>query len=586
MARSFKSVVSIDDQASASSEALRLKVTGEANARLSIDAGGKLTWGSGSASGDATLYRSAANALKTDDTFQAALGVITLTTDGAPSSSLADGAVAVDTTNDSLYFRSSSAWQAISNLIVSDGAPSGPVAGDLWFESDTGRTLVYYSDGSSNQWIEIGSASASGVSGADGKIQFSESNTFASDTLLHWDNTNNRLGIGTASPSTTLHIGGDATVGVDGTGHDFKAFGATSGSYALWDESDDALRLVGADLVPASALSNRNACLNPDMKINQRNGGASGGPNAGYVLDQWGLETSGGLRNYNVGAFTLGAHASDGYASPNYGSFVLSSMSSIGGWARLSQKIEDVRTLAEQAVTLSFWAKAASGTPSISCELCQNFGTGGSPSGRVDLDLGQVTLSTSWQRFSVTGTLASLTGKTLGTDANTSNLQVYLWMSAGSDHNARTGSLGAQNNTFDIWGVQIERGSNATPLEVRSHAEELARCQRYYYRGTPGSAYGTHAWGIANSTSTVVALMELPVTFRAGAHTLEYSGTTISNFGATNSAGGLALGSYQSLDRVQIDCGAAAGTPYTVGNPYGIRNNNNTAGYLGVSAEL
>lgn len=226
MARSFKSVVSIDDQASASSEALRLKVTGESNARLSVDAGGKLTWGSGSASGDATLYRSAANALKTDDTFQAALGVITLTTDGAPSSSLADGAVAVDTTNDSLYFRSSSNWQAISNLIISDGAPSGPVAGDLWFESDTGRTFVYYADGSSNQWIEIGSASSSGVHGAAGKVQFSEGNTFASDTLLHWDNSNNRLGVGTASPAHTFHVEGTPLARDSGW--------ASSGDLAIW----------------------------------------------------------------------------------------------------------------------------------------------------------------------------------------------------------------------------------------------------------------------------------------------------------------------------------------------------------------
>jgi len=383
-----------------------------------------------------------------------------------------------------------------------------------------------------------------------------------------------------------VQIDNTVTVGVDGTGYDWKAFGATSGSYALWDESDDALRLVGADLVPASAMSNRNACLNPDMKINQRNGGASGGPNAGYVLDQWGLEASGGTRNYNVGAFTLGAHASDGYASPNYGSFVLSSMSTVGGYARLSQKIEDVRTLAEQAVTLSFWAKADSGTPSISCELCQNFGTGGSPSGRVDLDLGQVTLSTSWQRFSVTGTLASLTGKTLGTDANTSNLQVYLWLSAGSTHNARTGSLGAQNNTFDIWGVQVERGSNATPLEVRSHAEELARCQRYYFRNTSGSLYGTSCWGIANATTSVVTLMEYPVTMRIGATAIDYSNQVTTNFGATNEAGALTLGSYQSPNRCQIDAAAAAGTPFTVGNPYGVRNNNSTAGYIGVSAEL
>ena len=37
----------------------------------------------------------------------------------------------------------------------------------------------------------------------------------------------------------TVHSG--LTVGVDDTGHDVKFFGATSGRYLLWDESDDTL---------------------------------------------------------------------------------------------------------------------------------------------------------------------------------------------------------------------------------------------------------------------------------------------------------------------------------------------------------
>ena len=35
------------------------------------------------------------------------------------------------------------------------------------------------------------------------------------------------------------------TVGVDDTGYYVKFFGAPSGAYMLWDESDDALKLVG-----------------------------------------------------------------------------------------------------------------------------------------------------------------------------------------------------------------------------------------------------------------------------------------------------------------------------------------------------
>jgi len=35
------------------------------------------------------------------------------------------------------------------------------------------------------------------------------------------------------------------TVGVDNTGYDVKFFGATSGQYMLWDESEDKLILTG-----------------------------------------------------------------------------------------------------------------------------------------------------------------------------------------------------------------------------------------------------------------------------------------------------------------------------------------------------
>lgn len=45
-------------------------------------------------------------------------------------------------------------------LGTSDTAPSSPVVGDAWFDSSRGRTFVYYNDGDSSQWIEIGSAQA------------------------------------------------------------------------------------------------------------------------------------------------------------------------------------------------------------------------------------------------------------------------------------------------------------------------------------------------------------------------------------------------------------------------------------------
>lgn len=37
------------------------------------------------------------------------------------------------------------------NMTVSDTVPASPIVGDMWFESDTGRTFLYYDA----HWIEI-----------------------------------------------------------------------------------------------------------------------------------------------------------------------------------------------------------------------------------------------------------------------------------------------------------------------------------------------------------------------------------------------------------------------------------------------
>ena len=160
----FLDRITAQEFSSAASAAIDASVDGDTNARIQIDAGGKVTWGSGAAAGDVNLYRDAADALKTDDTLEAASGLITSTSAGAPTATIADGALAVDTTNDAFYFRSGSSWNQVTggggSITTSDTAPVSPDDGDLWYETDTGRTLVYYADGTSSQWVEVG-ASAS-----------------------------------------------------------------------------------------------------------------------------------------------------------------------------------------------------------------------------------------------------------------------------------------------------------------------------------------------------------------------------------------------------------------------------------------
>jgi len=126
VAQKFKTGISVDELASVSSQAIGVRVDGDSEARVKIDAGGKITWSSGSATGDVNLYRSAANTLKTDDALDvSASGVVNLVTDGEPTGSAANGTIAIDTTNNKFYFRSNSEWQEIALDTLSSTAADG-----------------------------------------------------------------------------------------------------------------------------------------------------------------------------------------------------------------------------------------------------------------------------------------------------------------------------------------------------------------------------------------------------------------------------------------------------------------------------
>jgi hypothetical protein len=226
---------------------------------------------------------------------------------------------------------------------------------------------------------------------------------------------------------------------------------------------------------PASA---GNVIINGAFDINQR--GLTSSTASAYHFDRWRSLISSGTVTNSAQTFTAGESPAQG--GRNFLRTVTSSQSGSGAFAINIQPIEDVRTFAGETVTVSFYARAGSGTPKLGLELFQVFGSGGSPSASVSAPAGTVTLSTSWARYSLTVAVPSLSGKTIGTNNNTS-LDLNIWYSAGTDFNARTGSIGIQSNTFDIWGVQLEAGTVATPFRRNSPSiqAELAACQRYYF---------------------------------------------------------------------------------------------------------
>jgi hypothetical protein len=247
---------------------------------------------------------------------------------------------------------------------------------------------------------------------------------------------------------------------------------------------------------PVNLAQSPNYIINGAFEINQR-GYSSGAGSFAYTVDRWVWAGVDGTVANSLQAFTPGSGPASDIEARNFLRASSSGQSAAGAQLRWYQGIEDVTLLAGKTITVSFYAKVASGTPSVAIEMTQNFGTGGSPSAAVLGITQKIVLSggSSWTRYFVTLQMPSIAGKTLGTSPNTSASFLTMWFSAGSDANSRTQSLGIQSNTFDIWGVQVEAGQTATPFRRNANSlqGELAACQRYFERSyNIGVALGTN----------------------------------------------------------------------------------------------
>jgi len=267
----------------------------------------------------------------------------------------------------------------------------------------------------------------------------------------------------------------------------------------------------------------KNKIINGDFGIWQR--GTSFTTSSAYTADRYYFLNGGSTTTISQQTFTPGTAPVAGYESQ----YFLRATKTSTGDVYLEQRIENVRTLAGQTVTFSFWAKAASAGTPIVVYLGQVFGSGGST--RVDTTLGTPALTTSWQRVSYTTTLGSMSGKTIG---------------SGSFLSAYIGIPGASSQTIDTWGWQVEAGSIATPFQTASGGSpqaELAMCQRYFYQVPNGN---TKVIGTAFAISVTEAdiVLPFPVQMRT---TPTYSNTSGTNYfrylrnGGTDDFDGLTL---------------------------------------------
>ena len=293
---------------------------------------------------------------------------------------------------------------------------------------------------------------------------------------------------------------------------------------------------ASATYIPQSSpvTSFKNKIINSEFDIWQRGTTFSAG---GYTADRWLLQVDGSSATRAVSQQALTPGSITGYESPFFLRYNQSVAGSSATFNILDQRIEDVRTLAGQVVTVSFWAKADS-SRTITSSIQQVFGTGGS-SEVAGLATSNINITTSWARYSYTGTLASISGKTVGTNSYAA-FRINFPL----------------NTTFtvDIWGVQVERGSIATEFEQRFIGDELRMCQRYAWTirdatNINSGSFDFLAGGTADNSGTARFSVQHPMQMRVPPSLVIPSGAIASNYAILNASGVTACSAVPNIER-------------------------------------
>ena len=314
--------------------------------------------------------------------------------------------------------------------------------------------------------------------------------TITSGTITNLASTTGTIG----NLSTTL--AGDFTI-TSGTGT-LGTTGVTAGTYGgttsvpvLTLDTKGRVTTVSTSAITSGLTGFRNRIINGDMRIDQRNAGASQTFTAAaalaYSVDRF--------YGFCTGANVTGARVAG--TAPNEFAYQFTgaaSVTAIGFGTRL--EATNTTDLAGSTATLSVQLANSLLTTvtwtAFRADTTDAFGTLASPT-RTQIATGT---------FTVTSTLATYSAQISVPSAATTGIEIVF-------------TVGAQTSgTWTIDNVQLEAGSTATDFERRPIGTELALCQRYFCKpATDGNS--AIASGYFNSATSFRAVYQYPVTMRS-----------------------------------------------------------------------
>jgi hypothetical protein len=243
----------------------------------------------------------------------------------------------------------------------------------------------------------------------------------------------------------------------------------------------------------------KNRIINGAMVIDQRNAGAAVTTNT-YCPDRWRVEqtTDGAFSAQQVSDAPTGFVKSLKWTTTTADASLAATQ-----YATARQGIEGYNTAdlmwgtaSAATITISFWVKST---------LTGTFGgiVGNNAFDRSYPFTYSISSANTWEQKTVT-----IAGDTTGTweTTNSAGIQLYFGLGVGSTYSGTAGAwtgsslisatgavnvMGTLNATWQITGVQLEKGSTATSFDYRPYGTEYALCQRYYQQF--GSAVGVAA---------------------------------------------------------------------------------------------
>jgi hypothetical protein len=314
----------------------------------------------------------------------------------------------------------------------------------------------------------------------------------------------------------------------------------------------------------------RNRIINGDMRIDQRNAGATQTA-LGFSVDRWFTQGASGTGIYSSVRSTT---APAGFTNSLLLTVTTADASiAAGDVYYLGHSVEgfntadlSLGTVDAKSFTLSFWVRS-----SIAGTYAVRFANSVANRSYV----AQYTINAANTFEYKTITVAGDTSGTWLTD-NSLGLNILWALGAGSTWETTPGSWTAGNfvstsaatewvstsgATFYITGVQLEAGSVATPFERRSYGQELALCQRYFEKSylqstAVATANGANVFvypGTSISNGSWYLTIPFKVTKRAAATVTTYPFTTPANTNRFSNNSGTDYGANSAVPAEMTD---------------------------------